>query len=162
MKNLIKVLLVLNLIIWIITTGLIFTAAFSKERIMPNRSSVKETTGVLQTDTAVDVNQFAGKSDNSGASSSNQNIIRSFYTISKIPQYIMLIITILFFVTGSTNNSKIKKDLKLAEERNDEEDLNKIKSKMNQGSTAMSVLTVLMVASITILIVQSIIFRMMK
>ena len=162
MKNLIKVLLVLNLIIWIITTGLIFTAAFSKERIMPNRASVKGTTSVLQTDTAVDVNQFAGKSDNSGASSSNQNIIRSFYTISKIPQYIMLIITILFFVTGSTNNSKIKKDLKLAEERNDEEDLNKIKSKMNQGSTAMSVLTVLMVASITILIVQSIIFRMMK
>lgn len=162
MKNLIKVLLVLNLLIWIITTALIFTAAFSKEKIMPRGSSVKESSGILQTDTAADVSQFAGKSDNSGASSSNKNIIRSFYTISKIPQYIMLIITILFFVTGSTNNGKIKKDLKLAEERNDEENMNKIKTKMDQGSTAMSVLTVLMVASITILIVQAIIFRMMK
>lgn len=161
MKNLIKVLLVLNLLIWIITTGLIFTAAFSKDKIMQSGSSTKAT-GVLQTDTAMDVSQFAGKGDNSGASASNKNLIKSFYTISKIPQYIMLIITILFFVTGSTNNGKIKKDLKLAEERNDEDDLNKIKSKIDQGSTAMGVLTVLMVASITILIVQAIIFRMMK
>ena len=74
----------------------------------------------------------------------------------------MLVITILFFVTGSSNSGKIKKDLKLAEERNDEEDVNRIKSKMNQGNTAMSVLTILMVASITILIVQAIIFRMVK
>ncbi len=160
MKNLIKVLLVMNLLIWILTTALIFTAAFSKERLLPSHPS--ETTSPILQEDSVGVGQFNSKSDNSGASSSNKNLIRGFYTLSKIPQYLMLVITILFFVTGSSNSGKIKKDLKLAEERNDEEDVNRIKSKMNQGNTAMSVLTILMVASITILIVQAIILRMVK
>ena len=56
MKNLIKVLLVMNLLIWILTTALIFTAAFSKERLLPSHSS--ETASPILQEDSVGVGQF--------------------------------------------------------------------------------------------------------
>ena len=158
MKTLIKILLVMNLAIWILTTGLIFTAAFSKDRLItvPKTESVEN--GSLQGE-AKSVNQFDSASDRSGASSSSKNLIKSFYTISKIPQYLMLIITIMFMVS-SGNSSKLKKDMAFAEEKIDEKDGKKVKPKENDSS--MSALTIILVVSITILIVQAIIFRMIK
>ncbi len=158
MKTLIKILLVMNLAIWILTTALIFTAAFSKDRLITVPKTEYVENGSMQVE-AKSVNQFDSASDRSGAASSSKNLIKSFYTISKIPQYLMLIITIMFMVS-SGNSSKLKKDMAFAEEKIDEKDGKKVKPKENDSS--MNALTIILVVSITILIVQAIIFRMIK
>ncbi len=158
MKTLIKILLVMNLVIWILTTALIFTAAFSKEKLIKVPSA--ETSSDLLSKEPVSVNQFESKfEDNSGAASSKGNVIKSFYTISKIPQYIMLIITIMFMFS-TRNSGKLKKDMAFAEEKIDDKESSKTKPK--EYDSSMSALTIILVVSITILIVQAIVFRMIK
>ena len=87
---------------------------------------------------AKSVNQFDSASDRSGASSSSKNLIKSFYTISKIPQYLMLIITIMFMVS-SGNSSKLKKDMAFAEEKIDEKDGKKVTLLCDKLISSMSI-----------------------
>jgi hypothetical protein len=61
---------------------------------------------------------------------------------------------------SSGNSGKLKKDMAFAEEKIDEKDGKKVRPKENDSS--MSALTIILVVSITILIVQAIIFRMIK